>query len=133
MAQPIYRQIAEDLRGQIESGGLQPGQQLQTEGQMREHYSASRNTIRDAIKWLTSLGLVETRPGRAPLSSRRSNRLSPRLQLIPRPAQAAARVPPTVPRCATTAGKPPRRRRKSRIRWRSAVSLPSCRFRREPM
>ncbi len=63
MANPMYRQIAEDLREQIGSGGLQPGQQLRTEIELREHYGASRNTGRDAIKWLTTLGLVETRPG----------------------------------------------------------------------
>ena len=63
MANPMYRQIAEDLRAQIESGELEPGQQLQTELELREHYNASRNTVRDAIKWLMTLGLVETRPG----------------------------------------------------------------------
>lgn len=63
MANPMYRQIAEDLRAQIESGGLEPGQQLRTELELREHYNASRNTVRDAIKWLTNLGLVETKPG----------------------------------------------------------------------
>ncbi len=63
MADPMYRQIADDLRGQIESGDLEPGQQLRTEFELRDHYEASRNTVRDAIKWLTSLGLVETRPG----------------------------------------------------------------------
>jgi GntR family transcriptional regulator len=63
MSMPMYRQIAEDLRSQIESGGLQPGQQLRTELELREHYGASRNTVRDAIKWLTTLGLVETRAG----------------------------------------------------------------------
>jgi GntR family transcriptional regulator len=63
MGSPMYRQIAEDLRAQIESGGLDPGQQLRTELELREHYNASRNTVRDAIKWLTNLGLVETRPG----------------------------------------------------------------------
>jgi GntR family transcriptional regulator len=59
----MYRRIAEDLRTQIESGVLEPGQQLRTELELREHYEASRNTVRDAIKWLTTLGLVETRPG----------------------------------------------------------------------
>ena len=63
MASPIYRQIAEDLREQIESGELRPGQQLRTELELREHYGASRNVVRDAIKWLITLGLVETRPG----------------------------------------------------------------------
>jgi DNA-binding GntR family transcriptional regulator len=63
MANPMYRQIAEDLRAQVESGKLAPGTQLPTELELRERYSASRNTVRDAIKWLISLGLVETRPG----------------------------------------------------------------------
>jgi len=63
MSNPMYQRIAEDLRAQIESGTLGRGQQLGTEGELQEHYGASRNTIRDAIKWLTNLGLVETRPG----------------------------------------------------------------------
>ncbi len=63
MANPMYRQIAEDLRQQIESGLLASGRQLPTELDLRDRYSASRNTVRDAIKWLTNLGLVETRPG----------------------------------------------------------------------
>jgi len=63
MANPMYRQIAEDLREQIESGRLEPGQQLLTEIELRDRYGASRNTVRDAIKLLTALGLVETRPG----------------------------------------------------------------------
>jgi GntR family transcriptional regulator len=63
MADPMYRQIAEDLRQQIESGQLAPGAQLRTELELREKYEASRNTIRDAIKWLITRGLVETRPG----------------------------------------------------------------------
>jgi GntR family transcriptional regulator len=61
--EPLYRKIAESLRKQIESGELSPGQQLRTELELREHYGSSRNTVRDAIKLLTTLGLVETRPG----------------------------------------------------------------------
>jgi GntR family transcriptional regulator len=63
MVNPMYRQIADDLRRQIEDGTLAPEQQLPTELELRERYNASRNTARDAIKWLTALGLVETRPG----------------------------------------------------------------------
>jgi GntR family transcriptional regulator len=59
----MYQQIADDLRKQIESGILQPAAQLPTELELRNKYGASRNTIRDAIKRLTSQGLVETRPG----------------------------------------------------------------------
>jgi GntR family transcriptional regulator len=63
MAEPLYRQIADDLRNKIESGELAQGSQLATELELRDQYNASRNTVRDAIKWLTNLGLVETRPG----------------------------------------------------------------------
>ena len=63
MADPMYRQIADDLRLQIETGELRPGEQLRTELELREKYEASRNTVRDAIKWLVTRGLVETRPG----------------------------------------------------------------------
>src|SRR5215475_9385190 len=59
----MYRQIADDLRAKIESGELAQGSQLATEIELREQYEASRNTVRDAIKWLVTLGLVETRPG----------------------------------------------------------------------
>jgi GntR family transcriptional regulator len=63
MPDPMYRQIAGNLREQIESGELAPGSQLPTELELREKYEASRNTVRDAVKWLMNLGLVETRPG----------------------------------------------------------------------
>jgi len=63
MSNPMYRQIAEDLRAQVESGAIKRGSQLPTELELREQYDASRNTVRDAIKWLTTLGLVETKPG----------------------------------------------------------------------
>lgn len=63
MAEPMYRQIADDLRRKIETGELKQGSQLPTEIDLREQYDASRNTVRDAIKWLTTRGLVETRPG----------------------------------------------------------------------
>jgi len=63
MVGPRYRQIAEDLRDQIELGTLAPGDQLGTELELQERYNASRNTVRDAVKWLIIRGLVETRPG----------------------------------------------------------------------
>jgi GntR family transcriptional regulator len=62
--QPLYQQIAEDLRKQIEDGTLAPGSQLPTEIELHKKYDASRNTIRDAVKRLSSQGLIETKPGR---------------------------------------------------------------------
>jgi GntR family transcriptional regulator len=84
MANPMYRQIAEDLREQIESGKLRPGQQLQTELEFREHYQASRNTVRDAIKWLTTRGLVETRPGQGTFVVRKMDPYATTLTSDPR-------------------------------------------------
>ncbi len=61
--QPMYQQIADDLRRQIDAGTLTEGSQLPTESELGEQYEASRNTIRDAIKRLISQGMVETKPG----------------------------------------------------------------------
>jgi len=71
MADPMYRRIADELRSQIESGDLAPGSQLPTELDLRDRFEASRNTVRDAIKSLTTLGLVETRPGQGTFVTRK--------------------------------------------------------------
>jgi GntR family transcriptional regulator len=63
MTEPIYRQIADDLRGKIESDEITHGARLPTESDLMGRYDASRNTVRDAIRLLTTRGLVETRPG----------------------------------------------------------------------
>jgi DNA-binding transcriptional MocR family regulator len=63
VADPLYRRIADDLRAQIETGQLEPGSQLPPEEKLGEAFDASRNAIRDAIKFLINLGLVETRAG----------------------------------------------------------------------
>ena len=64
---PLYRKIAEDLRRQITADELAPGARLPSEADLMEAYGqdgkASRNTVRDAIKFLVSRGLVETRAG----------------------------------------------------------------------
>lgn len=62
MTTPMYREIADELRRQIESGDFDSGK-LPTEQDLQQRYRASRNTIRDAIRQLTTLGLVETKPG----------------------------------------------------------------------
>lgn len=63
MNEPMYRTIALELLDQIETGTLRPGAQIPTELELRDQHQVSRNTIRDAVKWLTSRGLVETKPG----------------------------------------------------------------------
>jgi len=58
MAGPLYRQIADQLRRMIESGELQAGMQIPTEDQLMERFRASRNTVRAALRELTTRGLV---------------------------------------------------------------------------
>jgi GntR family transcriptional regulator len=64
MAGPLYRQIADDLRSRIDSGELEQGARLPTENVLMKSHQASRNTVRGAIKELTTLGLVHTMHGR---------------------------------------------------------------------
>jgi GntR family transcriptional regulator len=64
VAEPLYRQIADDLHHRIDSGEFPPGSQLPTEQELQAHYgNTSRNTIRDAISRLSNRGLVVRRPG----------------------------------------------------------------------
>lgn len=48
---------------------------MPTEANLSKEFGASRNTIRDAIKSLISLGLVETRPGQGTFVTRRTDPL----------------------------------------------------------
>lgn len=64
MPDPMWRQVAEDLRRKIESGELGgDGQPLPSELELRDTYHASRTTVRDALRWLTTSGLAVSRPG----------------------------------------------------------------------
>ena len=63
MTTPMYREIAEQLLQRIESGEFPSGLQMPTEQDLQAQFNASRSTIREAIKQLTTLGLVETKPG----------------------------------------------------------------------
>ena len=64
MAQdPLYRQIAEDLERQIASGAYPPGSKLPSEMTLVKSHGASRNTVREAIRWLATSGKVVSKPG----------------------------------------------------------------------
>lgn len=68
---PLYRQIADDLRRKIESEELLHGMQLPTEDQLMVSYHASRNTVRGALRELTTGGLVYTLHGKGTFVSQR--------------------------------------------------------------
>lgn len=60
---PLYRALAEDLRGQIVSGALARGTLLPGELELCATHGVSRHTARDALRLLMEEGLIERRRG----------------------------------------------------------------------
>ncbi len=61
--QPRYRQLAQTLINEIESGHYPVGNLLPTEFELCEQFGTSRFTVREAIKQLVQLGLVDRQAG----------------------------------------------------------------------
>lgn len=55
---PMYQQIADVLRAQIDTGNLEPGAKLPTEAELRDEYGVSRETVRKALGLLVNEGLI---------------------------------------------------------------------------
>jgi GntR family transcriptional regulator len=60
---PRYRQVADRLAAEIESGGLQPGSRVPSERTIAQRHGLSRMTARQAVELLVRRGLVTRRPG----------------------------------------------------------------------
>lgn len=60
---PAYAQVAEQLRALVLRGDLTPGDRLPNESQMAEQFGVSRTTVREAIRVLSSQGLLKTERG----------------------------------------------------------------------
>jgi GntR family transcriptional regulator len=56
---PVYKQIAELLRGAIATGVLEPGEQVPSEHELCAEYGVARGTARQAIMLLRNEGLIE--------------------------------------------------------------------------
>lgn len=63
MTLPRYRQLAAALRADITEGRYSVGDHLPPEMELCQIYSASRHTVRDALRLLREAGLVERRRG----------------------------------------------------------------------
>ncbi|MFI0370607.1 FadR/GntR family transcriptional regulator [Actinomadura sp. 1N219] len=62
-SEPIKERVIRELSRQIEEGAFQPGDQLPNERNMSEQLKVSRGTVREALQFLQTLGLVEIRHG----------------------------------------------------------------------
>ena len=55
--------VFEELRGQILSGRLKPGERLAGERELASSFGTNRNTLREAVRKLEQAGLVTVRHG----------------------------------------------------------------------
>jgi DNA-binding FadR family transcriptional regulator len=60
---PAYQVLADDLRAQITSGRLRPGDRLPAEPEMCARSGLSRSTVREALRLLASQHLIVTTRG----------------------------------------------------------------------
>lgn len=61
---PLYKQLEERLRKEIENGELPAGSRLPTENELSERYSVSRVTVRKALDELSKSGCLVRKPGK---------------------------------------------------------------------
>jgi len=55
---PLYYQLAEHIKSQVESGAIKPGDKLPSESEMIELYGIGRLTIRQALSQLVNAGYL---------------------------------------------------------------------------
>lgn len=77
-----YRQIEEELRAQIHSGALRPGDRLPTEHELAAQYGVSRVTSRAALTGLAHEGLVQRVPRRGTIVAAAAQSCGPARPLI---------------------------------------------------
>ena len=72
--QPRYRQVADELLAEIRAGRIRVGGSFPGELELVERFKVSRHTVREALRMLGDLGLIERRQGVGTvLRSRESN------------------------------------------------------------
>ncbi len=59
----IYEEIVRQIKALISEGRLKSGDQLPPERDLAEQFKVSRTSVREALRTLESLGLIEIRPG----------------------------------------------------------------------
>ena len=62
--QPLYQQLMEDVRSQIENSLLLPGDKLPTEREFMQKYNVSRITVSKALNELKAEGLITRFPNK---------------------------------------------------------------------
>ena len=76
--EPLYRQLADDLRARILAGEFPITDAMPTEAQLTQRYRASRITVRHALALLDQEGLVHREQGRGSFVRPRAIAVGPR-------------------------------------------------------
>jgi GntR family transcriptional regulator len=76
--QPLYRQLADDLRDRIRHEEFTVGSPIPTEAQLSREYRASRITVRHALDLLEQEGLLHREQGRGSFVRARAITIGPR-------------------------------------------------------
>jgi DNA-binding GntR family transcriptional regulator len=61
---PLFRQLADVLRGKIERGELEPGRPVPSQRSLVQEYGLARGTVARAVAMLVEEGLVVIVPGK---------------------------------------------------------------------
>lgn len=77
--EPIATEIARRLVDYLLSGGVMPGERMPSERQLAEAFGVGRSAMREALKALTLLGLVEVRHGDGTYLKRDDSAFLPRV------------------------------------------------------
>lgn len=59
----LYEEIVEQIKRLLTEGKLKPGDKLLAEREMAEQFQVSRASVREAIRTLEMLGIIDIRPG----------------------------------------------------------------------
>jgi len=59
----VYHEIVDQIKDLIGKGRIKPGDRLPPERELSDLFKASRNSVRDAIRVLDQMGLIESRQG----------------------------------------------------------------------
>ena len=112
----IYEEIVRQVKSMIAEGRLKSGDRLPPERDLAEKFVVSRTSVREALRALESLGLVEIRPGEGTFVARGVRRVAGGAAGAPHglAARGDRRAVRGAPRCSS-----PRSRR-----WRPSRATP---------
>ena len=67
--QLLYQAVQDEIKSYIVQYSLKPGDLLPPEAELAQQLGVSRNSVREAVKSLETLGIIESRPRHGPICS----------------------------------------------------------------